>query len=389
MLDSLRDLPGHILARLPPEARENPLVQQEAAQLALGAVTSGGIAVLGTDVDHPMFLPLNGLIFGVGQPNADTIYKSANVAADGVYRLRGKRGTLRMFNLAQHGPTPGDPLTNAPAMSGPAKADLDMNALPVDAEGRFDLIVSPGRPAGYSGSWWKLEAGTAKLMARLVSADWAHENDPALSIERLDKPVRRARPGAAELQARLKRLSDYAKFIAPLLVADPSELRAAGIINRLVPKTLNRGFLVGQTYYHGAYDLGEGDALLIEVKVPAQCRYWSIILTNHLYVTTDWSNNQSSLNDAQARLDRDGMLRVVVSAQDPGVPNWIDTAGHPQGLIQGRWFGCSDAPIPSVRKLALSDVRSALPADTPVMTPAQREQSIRERRSALQQRPMW
>jgi hypothetical protein len=274
-------------------------------------------------------------------------------------------------------------------MSGPAKADLDIDTLPVDGQGRFDLVVSPQRPAGYAGSWWKLEPGTAKLMARLVSSDWGHEQDPTLSIERLDKGVRRLRPDATELQARLERLSAYARFIGPLLVSDPAELRAAGIVNRLVPKTLDRGLLTGQFYYHGAYQLEDEEALLIEVKVPTQCRYWSIILTNHLYVTTDWANNQSSLNDSQARVDGDGMLRVVVSARDPGVPNWIDTAGYPQGLVQGRWFGCAEAPVPSARKLALTDVRKAVPAETPMISPAQREQQIRERRSALQQRPLW
>jgi hypothetical protein len=389
MLDSLRDLPGRILAKLPPQERTDPLVQQEVAQLALGAITSGGIAILGTDVDHPMFLPLTGLIFGVGQPNADTIYKSANVASDGVYRIRGKRGALRMFIIAQHGPTPGDPVSNAPGTSGPAMADLDMNALPIDADGRFDLIVSSGRPAGYTGNWWKLQPGTAKLMARMVSSDWGREEDPTLSIERLDKPVRRSRPDVGELQERLKRLSAYAGFIGPLLVADPAELKAAGIVNRLVPKTLDRGFLTGQHYYHGAYDLGDDEALLVEVKVPQQCRYWSMILTNHLYVTTDWSNNQSSLNDSQAKLDKDGVLRVVVSAQDPGVPNWIDTAGYHEGLIQGRWFGCDAAPVPTARKLGLSEIKKAVPADTPVVTPTQRDHLIRERRSALQQRRMW
>ena len=145
----------------------------------------------------------------------------------------------------------------------------------------------------------------------------------------------------------------------------------------------------GQYYYHGAYDLGDDEALLIEVKVPERCRYWSIILTNHLYVTTDWSNHQSSLNDSQARIDSDGVLRAVVSARDPGVPNWIDTAGYPEGLVQGRWFGCAAAPIPNMRKLALSKVRAAVPADTPLVSPDRRERLIRERRAALQQRPMW
>lgn len=389
MLDSLRDLPGRILAKLPEEQRRDPLVQQEAAQLALGAITSSGIAALGSDVDHPMFLPLNGPIFGVGQPNADTIYRSASIAPDGVYRVRGKRGSLRMFVIAQHGATPGDETGSGPRLPGPAKADLDLNALSADAEGRFDLLIGPRRPDGYAGNWWKLEPGAARLMARLVSADWAGEEDPTLSIERIDKPVARQRPDVAELAAKLRRASAQANFMGPLLVSDPTDLRKAGIVNRLAPKTSDRGFLPGQHYYHGAYDLRDNEALLVEVAVPAACRYWSVILTNHLYVTTDWSNNQSSLNDAQARVDADGVLRVVISARDPGVPNWIDTAGYPQGLVQGRWFGCAAAPIPQARKVAFGDIRKALPVDTPAVSPAQRERIIRDRRSALQQRPLW
>lgn len=386
MLDRMRDLPSRILAKLPPALRDDPRVQQEAAELALGALTSAGIAGLGADVDHPMFLTLNGLLFGIGQPNADTVYRSANVSPNGTYRLRGKRGSLRMFIIAQHGPTPGDPVANVAAVSGPAKGSIDMNQVPVDAGGRFDLLVSAERPAGYTGAWWKLEPGTAKLLARLVSSDWGHEAEPTLSIERLDTPIRRSRPPAADLRQTLQRVADGANFIAPLLVTDPSMLRAEGVVNRLVPKTLDRGLLAGQYYYHGAYDLRDDEALLIEAKVPTTCRYWSIILTNHLYVTTDWSNNQSSLNDSQAKVDKDGVLRVVVASKDPGVPNWIDTAGYPQGLVQGRWFGCDAAPVPNARKLPLSQVRKALPADTPIIAPAQRESAIRERRAALQQR---
>jgi hypothetical protein len=97
----------------------------------------------------------------------------------------------------------------------------------------------------------------------------------------------------------------------------------------------------------------------------------------------------SSLNGAQARVDRDGVFRAVVSAKDPGVPNWLDTAGYSSGAIQGRWTDCQATPIPTVRKVALADVRKSLPADTPTITPGQREQAVRERRAQVQQRPLW
>jgi hypothetical protein len=149
------------------------------------------------------------------------------------------------------------------------------------------------------------------------------------------------------------------------------------------------GALKGQFYYEGAYDLAGDEALIVEAKVPAKCQYSSIILTNAIYETTDWTDNHSSLNDSQARPDADGVLRVVISAKDPGVANWLDTAGYRQGVVQGRWMNCDSQPVPSVRKLALADVRKALPPGTALVTPAQRDRIIRDRRAAFQQRPLW
>src|SRR3546814_4290337 len=106
--------------------------------------------------------------------------------------------------------------------------------------------------------------------------------------------------------------------------------------------------------------LGPDEALIVEAEVPTQCGYASLILTNDIYETTDWYNNQASLNNAQWRVDGDGILRVVVSAKDPGVPNWLDTSGYPSGEIQGRWTDCNAQPVPSVRKVAVADVRATL-----------------------------
>src|SRR3546814_17140083 len=83
------------------------------------------------------------------------------------------------------------------------------------------------------------------------------------------------------------------------------------------------------------------------------------------------------------------MLRIVVSAKDPGVPNWLDTAGYPSGAVQGRWTDCDSQPMPTVRKVTFNEVRSLLPADPPVHTLEQRERQIRYRRALLLQIPLW
>jgi hypothetical protein len=79
----------------------------------------------------------------------------------------------------------------------------------------------------------------------------------------------------------------------------------------------------------------------------------------------------------------------VVSSKDPGVANWLDTAGYPTGVIQGRWANCDSQPVPTVEKVSLLDLRKSLPPETRAVTPEQREAAIRERRRALQERPLW
>jgi hypothetical protein len=376
-----------MLAKLPPQMSADLQIQQEVGRLALEALASSALSVLAGDPEHPAFVAQIGQVLNVGQPNADTIYRVAEIAPDGVYRLRGRRGSLRMFNISQSPASPWEP--GFRPEGGPRTAH-DFNALQVDGEGRFDVILSPERPEGHTGDWWKLEPTTNKLLLRMVSADWRGEEDPTLSIERLDRPAPRPRPAAAELEARLRRLGPATDFIAALFVEHVAALRREGYVNRLKVLDVSKiGGLKGQFYYEGAYDLADDEALIVETTVPARCAYRSLILTNDLYETTDWYNNQASLNDAQSEPDADGVLRIVVCTKDPGVPNWLDTAGHPTGLIQGRWFDCDSEPVPSVRKVALAELRQALPAETPSITPEARDAVLRERRAALQQRPLW
>jgi len=378
-----------MLARLPPSMQNDPQVQQEVARLALESLASSAIDAIGGDGDFPEFLPQIGRTLNIGQPNADTVYRTARVTPGGTYRLRGRIGTLRMANIGQVGPAPWEPGATS-ASPGPTRSYLDLATLHTDQQGHFDLLLSTARPPGYRGDWWQLQPATNKLLLRGVSAAWGKEQDVAISIERVDRPMGRPRRSAAELQQRLRLLPAATTFMAQLFVNHVAQLREQGYVNRLKVLDVSQiGGLTGQFYYEGAYELADDEALIVETKVPARCRYSSMILTNALYETTDWYDSHSSLNDTQARADRDGVLRVVVSARDPGVWNWLDTTGNAQGLIQGRWMECDTQPVPSIRKLALAEVRAALPADTRTITPAQRDALIRERRAALLQRSLW
>jgi hypothetical protein len=379
--EALRTLPERMLAKLPASMRADPQVQQEVGRLALEALATSTLEAIGGDGDAPQFLPSIGQVMNVGQPNADTIYRAATITPGGAYRLRGKRGDLRLAVIAQVVPNAGG--------SPPARAHLNLRDLKVDADGRYDVLISAERPSGYIGDWWQLDPRANRLMLRMVSADWGKEAEPTFAIERVDRPVGRPRPPAATLEARLRALPRAVDFIALLFVDHVAKLREQGFVNRLKVFDVPMGALAGQFYYEGVYELKDDEALIVESPVPAKCDYRSLILTTELYETTDWVNNHASLNDTQARPDPDGKLRIVVSARDPGIANWMDTSGHPSGIIQGRWTGCDSQPIPEVRKVKVADVPRLLPAGTPRITPEQRQAIIRERRRALLERPYW
>ncbi len=381
MVESLRTLPDRMLAKLPEAQRSDPQMRQEIARLALESLASSSIDALGADGDAPQFLPSIGQLFNIGQPNADTVYRSALISPDGSYRLRGTRGSISLAIISQNRP-PKDPNQGATGF-------LDLSKVKFDRQGRFDVLLSPTRPQGYTGDWWELKPGVNALLMRLVSADWAREVEPLVTIERVDRPATRPRPSAAWLEQKLRSLPQRVDFSALMFVDRVNKAAARGMLNKVEGFTAPYSALAGQFYYEGAYELKDDEALIVESPLPAKCEYRSIILTNEIYETTDWYNNHSSLNHAQAAADPDGKLRIVISARDPGVKNWLDTAGYPRGMIQGRWTNCTSQPIPEIKLVKLADVMASMPRGVATVTPAQREQIVRERRRQLQEKPLW
>ena len=383
-LDGLRDLAPKMIEKLPEQLRDDPHTQYEIGRLLLGAVATRGIDAIAPNGDHPMFLPALNVVLNVFQPNADTIYRQAQITPGGNYRLRGHKGSLSIAKLGMYGP----------AAEGGAIRALgfhDFGDLPGEPNAAFDVLLSPQRPEGYEGEWWKLDPNTRMLSLRQVAYDWSKERDPVFSIERVDVAPRRPRPPVEELETRLKGLVPAITHTAMMLVDHVDRLRQEGYVNKFKEWDVVGGFggLFGQFYYEAVYELGDDEALVIETDYPDEVAYASLLLTNEIFETTDWYNNHSSLNGAQWHRNSDGKLRVVVSAKDPGVHNWLDTAGYPTGVIQGRWTDSSSTPMPTARKMPVEEVLNHLPGDMRTVTPQERDQIIRGRRSQLQQRLLW
>ena len=385
LIDGLRPLGDAMRQRVPERLRSDPQVMAESTRLLLAGLARASSDAMVGDRRHPVFVPELNIAQNIFQPNADTIYKSCLIEKGGSYLLRGDRGTVRMIILAQMGPD-----TLRTGKHHPLLGQIDFDDLAVDEDGAFEVVISPERPAGDEGDWFLLDPHGEKLMVRIVACDWGVEREPRFGIARLDVDEAKGRLSTEQLNEAFAEIPGIAAVCALAFPTHVEELRDEGYVNRFkIFDVSQMSGLAGQFYYEGAYELADDEALISEVRVPDSYKYWSIILTNDLYETTDWYNNQSSLNDMQGLVDDDGVFRTVISARDPGVHNWLDISGYPTGAIQGRWFEASEKPMPTLRKVQLADVLEHLPESTRFVSSQQRAIALRNRRLAAQMRIIW
>jgi hypothetical protein len=135
----------------------------------------------------------------------------------------------------------------------------------------------------------------------------------------------------------------------------------------------------------GRWELGPDEALILEVE-PPEGVYWSYSLGNPWWETIHYGRHQSSLNAYQVVVDSDGLVRVVLCGRDPGVANWLDTAGYSNGAMILRCVRTTTAPTPATRVVRFDDIASALPADTKTITPNERASIVERRRRAVHER---
>lgn len=87
----------------------------------------------------------------------------------------------------------------------------------------------------------------------------------------------------------------------------------------------------------GLWEIAEDEALVIDL-VPPACDYWNFQLGNIWAESLDYRFRNVHVNSGGAVYHDDGSVRLVVAHRDPGVPNWIDAAGLPTGMIFWRFL---------------------------------------------------
>ena len=338
------------------------------------------------DPEHPDWAPLWNPVY-THQPNPDDIYFYAPIRGDLTYRVSGNRGavSLLMFNTMNSFPGLED--------ERPSKLEghfLDAKDLEIGADGEFEVIFSAERPAGHTGNWAPMGLGAIGMMVRCRSVDWARERDPVLSIECLDDVPLKRRLSPQETLARIETMAKYPARLAKRFLELQNATKARVGVNAFEKiEFAGGGGVASQVYWPAVYEITDDEALIVETDLPKVRRYWNIQVNDPYFNAAEYVYRLSSLNEATAKISSDGRFRAVVALQDPGVPNWLDTAGFHEGTLYGRWYECDSAPLPTIKRVSLADLRRHLPADTPVVTPEARALEIRARVRAAQRRRRW
>jgi hypothetical protein len=79
----------------------------------------------------------------------------------------------------------------------------------------------------------------------------------------------------------------------------------------------------------------------------------------------------------------------VVAHREPGVPNWVDTTGLPEGFLTQRWaYSVRPEQMPTVKvtKVSFDAIRQHLPAGVRTVSPEERREQIRIRQEHVQRR---
>ncbi|MCU1467805.1 MAG: hypothetical protein JWM72_3733 [Actinomycetia bacterium] len=309
-----------------------------------------------------------------GGPNPDNAYTRAPIDPAATYRVFGHVAGVRaaIFSFVD-----GDMhLGRYGVFSERSLADLD-----VDADGSLELWISP---EPHDHNWIESHADAHLFLVRQYLCDWEHDRGAPLTIERVDtRGIPSPPPAARDLVAALDRAATWVERSTAYWCTYVERARDSLPCNAVAPPGTPRGGAPTIAYGAGWWQLEADEVLVITTDVP-DAGYWGWTVHHRYRLDSgDFANRQTSLNLAQAFVDHDGRIRLVLAHRDPGVPNWIDTEGQPEGMLVYRSVDTRSRPVPQSVVVSFAAVREHVPASHPVVGAADRRNQLARRRAAV------
>ena len=307
----------------------------------------------------------------LGQDNPDNTYIAVRIDGVNTYRIFGSlNGGLGIFQIR-----------NKVGLSQDDNTTQDMT---INPDGSYEIILAP---TAQPGNWLQTQPDSYLFLARFYYDDWENDREPSMQIEVVgdadgDTPVPAFSParfalGAADAMDWFDQFAFFNNRPDLMPINEMTEPRG----------TLGFGH-PALTQSRGRFDLAPGEALLLERPV-SNAEYINIQLGTMWWTSLDYWSRQTSLSGHHTYVDPDNVIRYVISATDPGVPNWLDTAGLAEGTIHVRWLladPLDPAQQVTAQVIQVADVMSHLPVGHPTVTAADRSQDLQVRMASYLRR---
>lgn len=327
----------------------------------------------------------------LGGDAADFVYLQAWIDGESVYRISGNKGTARFLNFTVQGPRPDkQPGTDWPSLHEPfgdiPEANLFGHQLQTAWDGSFELYLGgPQREP----NWLPTTAGTRKLFLRQGFDRW-DELPARLRIERVGMTEPRPLPTPETLVQAM----DWAgRFVTGLMNDWPDHPYHYG--NAVDPVNVNRfppepaGDLAsdrkrGRAVANMCWQLAADEALIVEFD--AHDGFWMMSNMGVFFNSMDYLYRPVSYTPSRTKVDGDGKVRLILSHDDPGYHNWLDTQGFERGNLTYRNLLSDASTTLNTRLVKRSALAQALPAQTAGVTPEQRIAQLHARFDGIRQR---
>jgi len=287
----------------------------------------------------------------LGADNPDNRYESAPVSPKHDYRITGNRGSVNYLGIST--------IINKYASGGTMEVTghIDSRQMEVGPNGELEIIISRNKQPG---NWLPMGAETNSITVRQTFQDRVNEKPADMKIERIGAKNDRPEPLTAEkLERGLQGAVGFVRGSATMFENWSESFLPT--LNQLPPADQAYCQLIGGDpnifYFHSAWELAEDEVFIIEAPEIPECQTWNFQLDNWWMESLDYRHHTIHVNKHTAHYESDGSVRVVVSHTDPGVPNWIETAGHRMGTMCWRWIGAQRHPLLNTRVAKLADFK--------------------------------
>lgn len=328
----------------------------------------------------------------LGGDVADFTYRQAWISGEHAYRITGRRGTARWLNVTVQGPRPEKiPGTEWPSLHEPFGDVPECNILgsqiETDAEGNFELFIG-GQPR--EKNWLPTTPGSRKLFIREAFDAWG-ETPTALTIERIGMAGPRPLPSPG----RMIEAMDWAgHFVAGLMeqwpehswrtsggVCDPASLNAFP-----ADRTANEASDAkrGRMAAHMIWHLEPDEALIVEMDMHQG--FWIFGMGGAFMGSMDFLYRPVSYTPSRTKVDSDGVVRLVLAHDDPGVHNWLDTQGFSDGNLTYRNLLSQNPANFRTKLVKRRELPDHLPAGMATVAKEERARMLLERYRAIKLR---